>query len=53
MKEINLNDVVQYVEENIGFFHEKRIQNLNRLKLSQVIKSKNPYLFKAKYILTA
>src|SRR5690554_3135575 len=53
MKEINLNDVVQYVEENIGFFHEKRIQNLNRLKLSQVIKRKNPYLFKAKYILTA
>ena len=44
---------VQYVEENIGFFHEKRIQNLNRLKLSQVIKRKNPYLFKAKYILTA
>ncbi|MEO8412983.1 MAG: PmeII family type II restriction endonuclease [Ginsengibacter sp.] len=53
MKKLNLKDVTQYVEQNIGTFHEKRIQSLDRLKLKQVLKNKNPYLFKAKYVLTA
>jgi hypothetical protein len=53
MKKLNLNDVLQYVEQNIGTFHQKRIQSLNELKLSKVLKHKNPYLFKAKYVLTA
>lgn len=53
MNELNLRDVVQYVEDHIGTFHEKRIQNLERLKLSNVLKRKNPYLFKAKAMLTA
>lgn len=53
MKKLNLKDVSQYVEKNIGTFHKKRIQSLDGLKLSQVIKRKNPYLFKAKYVLTA
>jgi hypothetical protein len=52
-KALNLKDVLQYVEKNIGTFHEKRIQSLDNLKLSQVLKRKNPYLFKAKYLLTA
>lgn len=43
----------QYVEENIGTFHQKRILSLDSLKLSQILKRKNPYLFKAKYVLTA
>ena len=41
------------MEKNIGIFHEKRIQSLDSLKLSKVLKRKNPYLFKAKYVLTA
>lgn len=53
MKKLNLKDVSQYVEKNIGTFHEKRIQSLDGLKLKQVLKRKNPYLFKAKYVLTA
>jgi len=53
MKKLNLNDVYQYVEENIGTFHEKRISSLDTLSLSKVLKRKNPYLFKAKYVLTA
>jgi hypothetical protein len=53
MKRINLDDVLKYVENNIGVFHKKRIQNIDRLKLSKVLKRKNPYLFKAKYILTS
>jgi hypothetical protein len=53
MKKLNLKDVSQYVENNIGTFHEKRIQSLDGLKLKTVLKHKNPYLFKAKYVLTA
>lgn len=53
MNNLNLKDVSQYVEENIGTFHQKRISSLDTLKLSKVLKRKNPYLFKAKYVLTA
>ena len=53
MKNLNLNDVSRYVEENIGTFHQKRIAGLNDLKLKKVLGKKNPYLFKAKYILTS
>jgi hypothetical protein len=53
MKPLNLNDVVTFVENNIGDFHRRRAENLQKLKLAQVIKSKNPYLFKAKNITTA
>lgn len=50
MRQINLNDVVNFVEENIGEFHERRAISLQSLKLTQVLKRKNPYLFKAKNI---
>jgi hypothetical protein len=53
MSKLNLKDVTQYVEDNIGTFHQKRIDSLNKLKLKTVLKKKNPYLFKAKYLLTA
>ena len=53
MKALDIQKVVQYVEENIGYFHQKRIQSLDKLKLSQVLKRKNPYLFKAKYVQTS
>lgn len=53
MIKLNLNDVSKYVEENIGSFHKKRIAGLNLLKLKTVLSKKNPYLFKAKYLLTA
>lgn len=53
MKELNLKDVTDYVEQNINIFHEKRIQSLNSLKLSKVLRRKNPYLFKAKHVLTS
>jgi hypothetical protein len=53
MKQINLHDVQKYVEDNIGTFHSKRLQKLEELKLKQVLERKNPYLFKAKNILTA
>jgi hypothetical protein len=53
MKKLKLKDVSQYVENNIGIFHKKRIQSLDGLQLTQILKRKNPYLFKAKYVLTA
>ena len=31
MKELNLKDVSEYVEKNIGTFHEKRIQSLDSI----------------------
>jgi len=53
MKKFSMNKVLRYVEDNIGVFHQKRIASVEELKLSQVLKRKNPYLFKAKHILTA
>jgi len=53
MKKLNLKDISLYVTQNIGVFHQKRIQGLDGLRLSNVLKRKNPYLFKAKYVLTA
>jgi hypothetical protein len=53
MKQLNLKDVTQYVEQNIATFHKKRIDSLDGLKLTDVLKRKNPYLFKAKHVLTA
>ncbi|MBC8346529.1 MAG: cytosolic protein [Candidatus Marinimicrobia bacterium] len=53
MQKLKINDVVKYVELNIGTFHSKRLQNLEKLKLTKILKRKNPYLFKAKNILTA
>lgn len=53
MKPIETKEVVSFVETNIGSFHQKRIASLESLKLSRVLKRKNPYLFKAKNILVA
>jgi len=50
MRQINLNDVVNFIEGNIEEFHERRAASLQSLKLTQVLKRKNPYLFKAKNI---
>lgn len=53
MNQLNIDDVKQYVNENIGKFHTKKIQSLDRLKLLDVLKRKNPYLYKAKNVLTS
>ncbi len=48
MRPLNLNDVVTFVEGNIGEFHARRAASLRALKLKDVLKRKNPYLFRAK-----
>lgn len=53
MKKLNLKSVTQYVEKNIGEFHKKRLDIVNGIKLKEVLKSKNPYLFKAKNVTSA
>ena len=53
MKKLNPDDVYEYVEYHIGDFHKKRIESLNSLKLDKILKRKNPYLFRAKNMLTA
>ena len=53
MKKLNQESIKKYVEANIGTFHERRLNSLNKLNLHKVLKRKNPYLFKAKNVLTA
>ncbi len=53
MRKLKLEKVKKYVESNIGVFHERRLNSLNELKLHKVLKRKNPYLFKAKNVLTS
>lgn len=43
-----------YVAKNIASqFHQKRLDKLGKLELSQILKRKNPYLFRAKAVTTA
>jgi hypothetical protein len=53
MPPVNMAEVIQYVESHIVTFHQKRLQRVEELKLTKILKRKNPYLFKAKNILTA
>ena len=53
MNRMLLTEVTRYVEENIGMFHQKRIDRLQKLQLKTVLKKKNPYLFRAKHLMTA
>lgn len=46
-------EIRDYVAANISGFHQTRLLRLEGLKLKQILKRKNPYLFKAKNILTA
>lgn len=46
-------EIREYVSGNISEFHQTRLTRLEELKLDKILKRKNPYLFKAKNILTA
>ena len=48
-----IEKVKEYVEQNIGQFHQNRIKKLETLRLKTILSKKNPYLFKAKYCVTA
>lgn len=53
MPKLKLKDVLDYVENHIGKFHERRIEKIKKINLKDVLKAKNPYLYKAKNILTS
>ncbi len=53
MQPLNLNDVTQYIQDNIGTFHQRRTASLRELKLENVLRKKNPYLFRAKSVQTS
>ena len=43
-----LQAVQEYVEANIGEFHQRRLEKIKKLQLDDVLRRKNPYLFRAK-----
>lgn len=53
MSKVSLDEITKYVESNIGDYHQKKLENLQKLKLNKILARKNPYLFKAKNILLA
>lgn len=52
MQPLNLDNVRNFVNEHIVDFHRRRIKSLDDLKLERLLR-KNPYLFKAKNLVTA
>ncbi len=48
-----INSIADYVEKNIGEFHKARIEKLQTVNLKKLLSRKNPYMFKAKNIVTA
>ncbi|MCR5193239.1 MAG: cytosolic protein [Bacteroidales bacterium] len=48
-----LRSIASYVETNIGEFHSARIEKLKSINLKELLSRKNPYMFKAKNIVTA
>ena len=52
MRPLDLDSVREYVNENIGEFHQGRIDSLRGLNIGQMLR-KNPYLYRAKNVLTA
>lgn len=53
MSRISLDKVRDFVDSNIGTFHKGKLDAIKKLKLSKLLKRKNPYLFKAKNVTTA
>lgn len=45
--------ITQYVNDHIGFLHANRLNKITTLNLRDILKRKNPYLFRAKNLNTA
>lgn len=45
MKPLLKEQLKAFVEQQIPEFHRKRLEKLKELKLKEVLKRKNPYLF--------
>jgi len=54
MKKFDLQQIYEYVEKHISIFHQRRLDYVqNGVDLLKILKQKNPYLFKAKNVMTA
>src|SRR3970282_203554 len=53
MKPLDNEALMQFANREIEAFHEARLARVENVKLTDVLKRKNPYLFRAKNILTA
>jgi hypothetical protein len=53
MELLNLAEVSTFVNENISVFHENKLKTLRLINLKELLKKKNPYLFRAKNIMLA
>lgn len=53
MTPISPSTIRDFVDSNIGTFHEGKLNAIKKLKLNRLLKRKNPYLFKAKNVTTA
>lgn len=52
MESLDLDEVREFVNDTIGDFHRRKARSLEELRLEKLLK-KNPYLFRAKNIITA
>ncbi|MBX6325039.1 MAG: cytosolic protein, partial [Chthoniobacterales bacterium] len=52
MPRIAEHEIVGYIERHIESFHSRRLERLTKLRLRNVITRKNPYLFRAKNIVS-
>jgi hypothetical protein len=53
MKKVDLKEITAYVEKNIHTFHDRRLEAMKGIDLKDLLRKKNPYLFKAKHMETA
>jgi len=53
MSSVPRSKITEFVEAHIQDFHKTRLQSLLTLRLNDILKRKNPYLFKAKALETA
>lgn len=49
---INQKELIGFINDNIAGFHDARLAALQKVELKEILKKKNPYLFKAKNIQT-
>lgn len=50
MTYISNDQIAAYVQAHIDSFHDKKLESINKLKLENLLRRKNPYLFKSKNI---
>jgi molybdopterin biosynthesis enzyme MoaB len=53
MASVSIPEITKFIEEHIPGFHQKRLKSLASLKLKKVLQRKNPYLYKAKFVVSA